>query len=199
MEQYMKVLKSFKRMPAVQEQHILKNIEPLPVKAEEFLQKGGKICGHMFFIEKGIVRIFETKGGKEKTICFKKENDFILALKRFDLGKTRPYSIQAVTDLILWDFPEDFIESACNKFDLFNAHFSIIMQKDMEQILALRDLIDAPPSHWFDYLRQTAPDLLHRVPDKYLASFVGVSEKAFAHMKNASSRSDLNIRRTFLK
>lgn len=38
------------------------------------------------------------------------------------------------------------------------------------------------PALFYDYLRQESPDLFTRVSHAYLASFIGISKKQFAHM-----------------
>lgn len=195
MEQYMKILKSFKRTPAELEKYLRHNVRPIPFKSGDYIQKEGKICGHLYFIEKGIVRTFDTRRGQERTYWFKKENDFIIALKGSENRITPTRAIQAVEDVILWDFPEDLLYATRKKFDLFNIHFSAILIKGLEENEDRSDLMDESPARWLDYLRQTAPDLLDRVRLKYLASFIGVSEKVFLHMKNNPLHLDMGSKK----
>jgi hypothetical protein len=77
------------------------------------------------------------------------------------------------------------MEFARGNFLEFNENYSIMLLKDMEQINTRTDLYDGPAEGLLDNLRQQGPDLLDRVPTKYLASFAGVSEKVFLHMKQS--------------
>ena len=49
------------------------------------------------------------------------------------------------------------------------------------------------PALFYDYLRQESPDLFARVSPPQLASFIGVSEKEFAHLH----KSDQDIPMSF--
>ena len=51
------------------------------------------------------------------------------------------------------------------------------------------------PAPFYDYLHQESPDLFTRVSHAQLASFIGVSEKEFAHLH----KSDLHIPMTFTR
>ena len=188
MHQYMKYLKSLKRMPLALEQHIQANVRPVNFPAGHMIQKEGEFCGHIYFIEKGIVRIFTTNRNIEKILRFKKENDFILA--HFDNStKIRSRSIQALEDMTAWDFTPEMIRTTCEDFLLFNQHLMNMMMKDIILMNETSDHFeDNDAAGLFHFLRQHSPDLLDRVDPKYLASFMGISERAFLHMKTSPIR-----------
>jgi CRP-like cAMP-binding protein len=187
MEQYMKVLKSLKRFPRTLEDKLRENVKPILFKTGDIIQWQGKYCRHLYFIEKGLVRIFYTTKGNEQVHGFKKENDFIIGhIVPEDGSEEFAYCIEALEDTMLWDFPEELVASLSRESHKFLLIHSTILMKDMAHLNGASNLHPYHTSNWFDYLRQNCPQLLDRVPVKYLASFIGVSEKVFLHMKDSS-------------
>ena len=57
----------------------LKLVYSRKVKKGEFIICEGEICDKLFYIEKGLVRIYRMEGDKEITTWFTKEGDFVLS------------------------------------------------------------------------------------------------------------------------
>jgi len=196
MEQYMKVLKSYKRMPREMEDRIRENVKPIRFPDATFIQKEGTFCNHIYFIEKGVVRIYHG----ERTTQFKKENEFIISNLEDVYGYKAP-GIEALEDITAWDFSPQMLEDTAEQFDLFHQHLNIMMMKDMKMITEINSLVSSADaaSLLYDYLRRQSPDLLDRVAPAHIASFLGVSEKVFLHMKSSNIRTGIrgkHVRRT---
>jgi CRP-like cAMP-binding protein len=88
----------------------LKNLfEPKVFSKGDHLFKEGEICRHMFYIEKGLVRVYYYSGsGKEITAWFSAENTLITALDSFYYHKpTRDYC-EVLEDSVI--YPINFSE-----------------------------------------------------------------------------------------
>src|SRR5436305_10156637 len=89
MEQYMKVLKSFKRMKPELEKPISEIVKPVPTPNGTLINNLGGNSGHLYFVEKGIARAYFSSRRNKPTFCFKKENDFIIVPKKKKGADTR--------------------------------------------------------------------------------------------------------------
>lgn len=81
MERYLKVLKSYRRFPLEMERKLLDNVQPIAVKKHEFIQPDGAVNDCLYFVEKGLFHLFGETDGEQITHRFKKEDEFIIALK----------------------------------------------------------------------------------------------------------------------
>ncbi len=197
MEQYMKVLKSHKRMAPELELYLRENVKPVTFKKNDIIQQEGTLCDHIYFLERGLIRGFLNVGPRQVTIWFKKENDFVVSIEEI-LGKLDEYNtvIEALEDSVLWAFPADLVDRLIKKFVEFNYHLMVMMMNDMVRMDKQDKLNHANmTSRRYDYLRQESPDLLTRVPVKHLASFVGMSIKAFEHMDQNLIYTEMSSRR----
>jgi len=144
-----------------------------------------------------LVRGFFNEGRSQRTVWFKKENEFIISLQKI-INKPRKSItiIEALEDCLFWAFPADLIDYLTKHLIEFNHHLSIMMTND---ILKMEDRYELSRTELaslrYDYLRQESPDLFNRVPVRHLASFVGVSVKVFEHMEQNNIHLKMSSRR----
>jgi CRP-like cAMP-binding protein len=197
MEQYVKVLKSYKRMAPELELSLRENVKQVIFRKNDVIQEEGVLCDHIYFIERGVVRGFFHEGRRQQTVWFKKENEFIISISE-DINEPDncTMAIEALEDCLLWAFPVDLIDYLTKHFPEFNHHLMIMMMKDITKMKEHYRLYrEELPSLRYDYLRRKSPDLFTRVPVKHLASFVGISEKAFEHMGQNNIHLKMSSRR----
>ena len=195
MEQYMKVLKSYKRMPIALEQILRENIYPVEIHKHQVIQEPAAICDYIYFVEKDLLRYYYSPGDTYEVVRFKKENDFIFCLKSVFSNKNLCVGIEALEDCVLWALAGSFVPVLLKKHVEFYRHYDAIMMIDMIQMerssLYCRTSSDSAK---YDMLRQEAPDLFNRVPISYLARYTEIPEKVFRHLQR--SKIKLNMQTT---
>jgi len=95
------VISSFIQITAKEEEIIDGLFTTLRLGSGEYFLEQGKICRHVGFIEKGLVRYFINVDGIEKTIYFNKENEFICNYQSFLPRTPSNTNIQAVEESVL--------------------------------------------------------------------------------------------------
>jgi signal-transduction protein with cAMP-binding, CBS, and nucleotidyltransferase domain len=192
MERYLMILKSYKRMPPALEQILRENIHPLPVRKHDIIQPYGTITDNLYFIEKGLFHLFIEKDGRQITLRFKTEDEFIVSLEElFHQAKVKGTGIEALEDGLLWRFPGSLVSELKEKYHQFGLQFSTILTKDWISMEQARDCSSEDGgSDNYDQLRASFPELLDRVPISYLAKFTEIPEHIFRHLH--SSKIKLN-------
>jgi CRP/FNR family transcriptional regulator, anaerobic regulatory protein len=196
MERYMMLLKSYKRMTPELEQTLRENVHPLIVRKHDIIQPVGTVADQLYFVEKGLIHLYLDSKGKQVTLRFKTEDQFIISLKQlFPDEKAHGTGIEALEDSILWTFPGHLVSSLKEKFDRFRFQFGIIIMKDWVSIEEAGRCSHRPAgSHNYDQLCKYSPELLDRVPISYLANYTNLPEKKFRHLH--STKIELNISTT---
>jgi len=155
------------------------------LKAEEHLFKAGDYFYYAGFILKGVMRAYEVSPeGEERTIYIGSEGSNIGSLEtmlRHEKSRRFGQAIEDSTVLLL----DTRIMREKEK------QYPMLMQMkvmDMERLLitlserssffALRS-----PEERFMVLQEDQPELLNRVPQKYLASYIGVNTVSFSRIK----------------
>jgi hypothetical protein len=193
MERYMLLLKSYKRMPLELEQILRENVQPLTVRKHDIIQPVGTVSDYLYFVEKGLFHIFLEKDGKQLTLRFKTEDEFIISLKElFPHEKEQGDGIEALEDGLLWLFPGSLVSDLKSKYHQFGNQYGTIITKDWISIEeAGRCSRGTGGSDNYDRLCESSPELLDRVPIPYLANYTNIPEHVFRHLH--SSKLKLNV------
>jgi len=127
----------------------------------------------------------------------KRENEFIFLLQQIGNRKRdNQLGLEMLEDGILWEFTGGFITRIEKEVLGINYHLMHLLMKEImrnEEMTSLESQGD--PALFYDYLRQESPDLFTRVSHAHLASFIGISEKEFAHMHKSDLHMAMSIAR----
>lgn len=153
------------------------------VKKGTILLKEGQLTKDSFFVLKGCVRTYYLIDGEEKTTAFYTEMD---ALTPNCVVTQTPsdYYISCVEDCILTISNTDMELEMNSKFP----KFEIMCRKLAEELLA-RQSIDfdayktSSPEQRYLNLLQKRPDLLQRVPQHQLASYLGIQPQSLSRLR----------------
>jgi hypothetical protein len=197
MERYMIVLKSYKRMPAALMQALREGVNQITVRKHECIQPVGTVSDCLYFVEKGLLHRYVERAGKRITLGFKKEDNFINCLKEGYSALGKPiFGVEALEDSTLWCLPGGLIKVLKKDHPSFLFNYITIIEKD---IIAIDEadhcsFKDAGEGN-YDSLRHYAPDLLDRVPIRYLASYTGIPEKIFRHLHSSKIKLKVSTER----
>ena len=135
----------------------------------------------IFFIKKGIVRLFKINDkGEEITIDIRWENQFI-----------------ASRDVLLFNKPSTFFCKTIEPTEVLHINYETLIARDpklealvkfvyqiLEQPLTRLDsfLLRTPEERYMDYVK-SYPDILNRIPDKYLANVLGITPVSLSRIR----------------
>jgi CRP-like cAMP-binding protein len=159
--------------------------EKVELAKGSYLITEGKICQHIYFLEKGSLRGFYNLDGKEITYWFGFENTFVTSFYSFITHKPSNENIHLLEDCTLWGIAYDRLQR------LYNQHADIerLGRKIVEQYyVMLEDRFLA--NHFkesrerYDNLMTNAPHILQRIPLGYVASYLGISQETLSRIRS---------------
>ncbi|WOK07771.1 Crp/Fnr family transcriptional regulator [Imperialibacter roseus] len=160
------------------------------VKKGTVLLSRGQQSKNSFFVLKGCIRTYYIIDGEEKTTAFYTEMD---ALTPHCVINKAPsdYYISCVEDTILTVSNLDMEEEINAKFP----KFEIMCRKMSEELLAKHQIdfdgfkTSSPEQRYLNVL-QSRPDLLQRVPQHQLASYLGMTPQSLSRLRARISEKD---------
>lgn len=154
-----------------------------PVKKGTVLLKEGQMSRENFFVLKGCIRVYYIIGGEEKTTAFYTEMEGLTP--PCVMSKTpSDYYISCVEDCILLISNVDMSVEVNSKFPKFD-----IMCRMLSEELLAKQQIDfdefktSSPEQRYLNLLQSRPDLIQRVPQHQLASFLGIKPQSLSRLR----------------
>ncbi|RQO30592.1 cyclic nucleotide-binding protein [Taibaiella sp. KBW10] len=179
----------------IDEQTIKEHIEKLKkirIKKGNFLLRQGDICKHSFFVEEGLLKYYSIdEKGKQHILQFAPEGWFVVDRESMFFNQPSQYFIETLEDSVVTMMDEDvFAElSLQNKdFALFNNRLLHNHIRHLQNRINL--LLSATAEERYLEFVKIYPDLLLRVPQTLVASYLGITPESLSRV-----RKDLATRR----
>ena len=155
------------------------------LKKKDFLLQNGKICNFIGFIADGTIRHFHIKDGIEKTCDISFENAWVTDFRSFTHNTSCIMNLQAMEDTTIFVIEKENLYklyTECNKYETFGRLMAEqVAQRATEIAMSLSS---DKPEERFQNLIKKQSDLFQRVPQKYIANFLGVSPESLSRIRN---------------
>lgn len=153
------------------------------VKKGTVLLKEGQKSKESYFVLKGCIRVYYIIDGQEKTTAFYTELD-ALTPHCVTNNSTSDYFISCVEDCIILISNTDMSEVVNRKFPKFDTMCRMLS----EELLAKKqvdfdEFKTSSPEQRYLNLMQKRPDLIQRVPQHQLASYLGIKPQSLSRLR----------------
>lgn len=155
------------------------------LKKKESLLQDSTICNFIAFIAEGSIRHFHVKDGNEKTCDISFENNWVTDFQSFTyetLGKMNLQAMEETTVFMVHKKNLYKLYKQCPKYETFGRIMAEnVAQKATEIAMSLSS---EKPEERFQNLIAKQPNLFQRVPQKYIANFLGISPESLSRIRN---------------
>ncbi len=159
-------------------------------KHHYFIQQGSR-ANQIGFILTGQCRQFYAKDGQERTTYFFFDDQLVGAYMSCVTGRPSPVTIQAMSEVTYLGFPYSVLQALFQQFPswqlfgrLLAEYIMVALEERMASLLLL-----SPEERYLDLLAGDRKDLLQRVPQHYLANYLGVTPVSLSRIRNRISQS----------
>ena len=162
---------------------ITKDLSIVGFKKGAVLLKEGQYSYDNYFVISGCVRQYIIKNGEERVTNFYTEEDWILPAIGQD-GLASKYFLECVEDCFLV-IANDKDGSELMKNNLkFQELAQLILEKEiMNQQQHFAEFQNSTPEERYLKLQQSNPDLIERVPQFQLSSYIGVKPESLSRIR----------------
>ena len=166
-------------------QIVLKHFEAKRIKKKTILLHAGKIADEVYFIVSGCIRLFCEKDGEELSTYFFTEKMFAGAYDSFISRKASRHSIETLEDCQVLCLSHKALEELYILFPKMN---EFVRKSIEERFVILHDLftdyiLNSPEERYLGLLKER-PDLLNRISQHQIASFLGITAVSLSRIRN---------------
>ena len=184
MEELMFFLNSIHPLSKETRDFIMSRLQFIEISKKDFVLREGNVCQDIYFVARGLLRCFYNKDEKEVSAWFMKEGDVVISVESF-LNQTKSKeNIQALEDCSLFYINYDELQFAYSNFSDFNSIGRILTEKyyllSEQRLYSLRM---QRASEKYLFLLNHFPQILLRVPLKYIASYLGITEETLSRIR----------------
>jgi len=162
--------------------HLFKRRE---ISAKTTLLKEGQVSKTAYYIEKGCIRSWFNNNGKDITFQFFFEGEGVSSVESFMTGQPSLFSLESIEPCTI-----QYISKKDFQFMLDN---STIIKNEVEenifrrlifyQHLFLSRIRDTPQQRYQELVSQR-PEILQRIPQHYIASYLGITPVSLSRIRN---------------
>lgn len=159
---------------------------PFKVTKGDKLMQEGEICSYMYYVERGMVRQFYFKGGRDLTEHFSYEGKIVICIESFLKQTPSLLGVEALETSWLYGIPHDrFLELVETDKEMERLYRKILEH-------ALISSQEHADSQRFEnaterYLRllKTKPEIILRAPMVHVASFLQMTPETLSRVRAA--------------
>lgn len=160
----------------------------LEVPAKTILLQEGKKSQHYIFIEKGCVRTSFNNKGEDKTVQFFFENEGLVSFESFINNVPGQFTIEAIEPSVIYMLPKKYVLQLMDELSLQPGFLQMIMQmfalRQIHYINEFVSFIRDTPEERYKHLLAERPRIVQRVPQHYIASYLGISRVHLSRIKS---------------
>lgn len=153
------------------------------IKKGTILLKEGQKSNEVYFVIKGCIRKYYIVGGEEKTTAFYTEMEGLTPHCVINKAPSE-YFISCVEDTILTVSNSDMEVEINSKFPKFEIMCRILSEELLaKQQIDFDEFRTSSPEQRYLNLLQNRPDLIQRVPQHQLASYLGIKPQSLSRLR----------------
>jgi CRP-like cAMP-binding protein len=169
-------------------------LETFPIKTilkESFLLKEGQISKDAFVVIKGCIRKYYLQEGEEITTQFYTEFQSAADIESMANQSPSKYYLICSEDTTVAIMNSEKENALYKKFP----RFAEVCRVQMEKVLganqeAMSTFVHSTPKERYLNLMENRPDLIQRVPQYQLASYLGIKPETLSRIRNRVSLND---------
>lgn len=181
----LEVLQQMGEIPQEEEQAVLENFKERNYKTKEYLLNVGDVCNKIFFVESGLVRMgLIDMNSEDITFKFRMPHQFVTDYESFLLQQPATYSLQALENTRCFEIEKDAFDKMIQMLthgEFFNK--KIVEGLYLEYKQRLLSFYRETPEERYLKIFEKMPSLINRIPQNYLASYIGVTPQSFSRIK----------------
>jgi CRP-like cAMP-binding protein len=164
---------------------IHKYIETHQFKKKEFILQDRKVCNHLYFVEKGCLRMyFINQKGIEQITQFALDGWWISDFQSFVNKTPSDYYIQTIEESAIVSISNQNLDKLLIELPQIERYFRIIMQKAVAGAQHRSKLLyEMSKEEFYIHFSTSFPEFMLRVPQYMIASYLGLTPEYLSELR----------------
>jgi CRP-like cAMP-binding protein len=155
------------------------------IPSRAILLREGEIARQVFFIRKGCLRQWFNKDGKDITIQFFFEGQPVASIESFISGQPSMYTLESIEPTTFYAISKEHFTMLHRLYPEFREGYQDYIFERFRHYsnLFLSRIRDTPAERYEDLLKHH-PEIIKRVPQRYIASYLGITPISLSRIRN---------------
>lgn len=157
---------------------------PMKFAKGQMILSEGEVCKHIYYIERGLIRQFYFKKGKEVTEHLSVEGNVFMCIESLFKEEPTKLQVEALEPVLLYAMPKARLEEVA----LHNVNIQILYRKILEESLIMSqvhaDLMRFETAQFrYEKMCKLAPQVTLRAPLVYIASYLQMTPETLSRIR----------------
>ncbi len=155
------------------------------IKKRQFIEQPGYVSGYRNYVIKGAFRsFFLSNEGKEHTVQIAIDDWFVSDFYSYITQTPATLFVEALEDSLILRMPYGKIEPLCKQYHSLSEYFRVTTEKAFaySRNRTLSNISKSAEERYLEFLGMY-PDMAQRIPQKIIASYLGISPEFLSKIK----------------
>ncbi|WP_439555491.1 Crp/Fnr family transcriptional regulator [Dyadobacter sp.] len=149
------------------------------------LISSGAVCKELYFLKKGLARVFYYKDGKDVTACFVFENQVVSAVDSLLSGTPTAYNIELLENSEVYSLPLRKIESLYEEYPVvLRLPLALTTKSYLFLDERVKTFASCGAEERYQIMLVQLPDIFNRVKLGHIASYIGISQEHLSRLRS---------------
>jgi len=183
--EYLNILSGYSFLSDDTKSQLKPHISRKYLSKDDLLLKQGEVCKYIYYVNKGFIRIFYFKDGKEVTEWLTNDKHFFFSITSFFENAPSHLIIEAIEDSEIIQLSKEGLDKLRKtNLEVANLMYEwisvslVLSQKRMDSIQF------ETAKQRYDSLLKIQPEILNRVPLQHIASFLGITQETLSRIRS---------------
>ncbi|MDX9847778.1 MAG: Crp/Fnr family transcriptional regulator [Tenuifilaceae bacterium] len=155
------------------------------IPAKTTLLQAGAVASHVHVIKKGCVRMWFNKDGKDITVQFFFEGQSVASIDSFLHGLPSLFTIESIEPSTIISIHKETFDKLTVLYPEFKEGLQDYLFQRFRNYaqLFLSRIMDSPQERYVNLVKER-PDIIKRVPQHYIASYLGITPISLSRIRN---------------
>jgi CRP-like cAMP-binding protein len=155
------------------------------IPAKTVIVREGTVSTHVYIIKKGCLRQWFNKDGKDITFQFFFEGQPVACIESFLSREPSLFTLESIESSIVISISKDDFDDLNRLFPQMKDEFHDYLYQRFRNYakLFLSRIKDTPRERYADLIK-TNPEIVQRIPQHYIASYLGISPVSLSRIRN---------------
>lgn len=159
---------------------------PLKFAKGEMILKEGEICRYIYYIERGLIRQFYFKNGKQITEHLGEDRTMFMCIESLFREEPTKLQVEALEPTMVYALPKSKLEEVA----MHNVNIQILYRKILEESLIISqvhaDLVRFETAqNRYKRMCKLSPQVILRAPLVYIASYLQMTPETLSRVRSS--------------
>ena len=166
----------------------VRHFNRIEVPAKTILLHEGETSKKLFLVEKGCIRVWFNNNGKDITYQFFFENNVVASVESFRKNMPSPVTIETLEPSLVWWIHKKDLDEIIEEIkaipELRDRFIDALFDRTANYMNHFFSSIKDTPQQRYLNLIEEKPQVIQRIPQHYIASYLGVSTVHLSRIKS---------------